>query len=437
MRNLIVTYLTSFHHPDFSCSLLKLHVFVHLTLHSLISRRRSASAIPSRRILRPQRAENPIDTLNGSDVPQDSTGVASTPPSSPTAAPSSSNLSSSSSVESKDEGKDESATTDILSGCSDSGSGGNNQNEDLSSRAATDPPASDGNKGLEDDQAAASSIAMEIETEPPLDGDSAPLLPIPATAPAVPSSSSSSSATSVDIQEDKKMSKDDGWQHSAMEVDKEVDVEMEMETEGEGEVEVEVKEAEKEVETDPNALDDATSGLELKSEITEVTSIDSADPVSATDEGVPTASDTTGVEESHLAVTESTKEGMIVDLLPVKSEIKEESAASSSSSTSVSSATSAPAAAPTPTPSVDSTIVKSEKVTAVVSTDASSKAKEPAAVVVPPIMPETLPRAPDTFSAIHSLRGFLDVGSSSLFAPSEPWVLATASLLMKRKLSKS
>lgn len=389
--------------------------------------------------MRPQRAENPIDTLNGSDVPQDSTGVASTPPSSPTAAPSSSSSSSSSSAESKDEGKDESATTDKLSGCGNSSSGSNNQDEDISNRAATDPPASDGNNGLEEDPAAASSIAMEIDTAPPLDGDSAPLLPIPATAPAVPSSSSSSSATSVDIQEDKKVSKDDGWQDSAVEVDKEVDVEMEMETEGEGEgeVEVEVKEAEKEVETDPNALEDATSVLELKSEITEVTSTDSADPVPTTDdsEGVATASDTTGVEESHLAVTESTKEGMIVDLLLVKSEIKEESAASSSSSTSASSATTS--AAPAPTPSVDSTIVKSEKITAVLSTDASSKAKEPAAVVVPPIMPETLPRAPDTFSAIHSLRGFLDVGSSSLFAPTEPWVLATASLLMKRKLSKS
>ena len=386
--------------------------------------------------MRPQRTENP-DTFNGSDVPQDSTGVVvSTPPSSPTAAPSSS---SSSSAESKDEGKDESATSDIFSGISNSSSGGNNQNEDVSNRAAIDPPASDGHKGLEEDQ-----VAMEIDTAPPLGGDSAPLLPIPATAPAAPSSSSSSSATSMDIQEDKKVSKDDRWKESGkdkedvMEVDEEVDVEMEMETEGEGEVEVEVKEAEKKVVTDPNALEDPTFGVELKSEITEVTSKDSADPVSTTDEGVATASDTTGVEDSHLIVAESTEEGMVVDLLPVKSEIKEESAASSSSSTSATSTTTI-APTPTPTTNVESTIVKSEKVAAVISTDVSSKATvtEPAAVVVPPIMPETLPRAPDTFSAIHSLRGYLDVGSSSLFAPSEPWVLATASLLMKRKLSKS
>ena len=390
--------------------------------------------------MRPLRAENP-DTFNGSDVPQDSSGVVSTPPSSPTAAPSSSY---SSSAASKDEGKDESATSDIHGGISNSSSGGNNQNEDISNKAAIDPPASDGNNGLEEDQAAASSVAMEIDTSPPLGVDSAALLPIPATAPTAPSFSSSS-ATSMEIQEDKKVSKDDGWQDSGKdkedvtEVDKEVDVEMEMETEGEGEVEVqdEVKEAEKEVGADPNALEDTTSGLELKSEISEVTSKDSADPVSTTDEGVATL-DTTGVEESHLSVTESTQEGIIVDLLPVKSEIKEESASSSSSSTSASSTTTSAAAA-APTPNVDSTIVKSEKVSAVLSTDVSFKATvtEPAAVVVPPIMPETLPRAPDTFSAIHSLRGYLDVGSTSLFAPSEPWVLATASLLMKRKLSKS
>ena len=58
------------------------------------------------------------------------------------------------------------------------------------------------------------------------------------------------------------------------------------------------------------------------------------------------------------------------------------------------------------------------------------------APIAPP-KPEMLSRAPDNLSAIHSLRGFLDVGSAALFAPSEPWVLATASLLAKRKLSKS
>ena len=53
------------------------------------------------------------------------------------------------------------------------------------------------------------------------------------------------------------------------------------------------------------------------------------------------------------------------------------------------------------------------------------------------LQPTTLPRAPDSLSAIHGLRGFLDVGSDALFASSEPWVLATASLLAKRKLARN
>jgi hypothetical protein len=66
-----------------------------------------------------------------------------------------------------------------------------------------------------------------------------------------------------------------------------------------------------------------------------------------------------------------------------------------------------------------------------------AKPKESVAIaVVPPLAPETLSRAPDSLSAIHSLRGFMDVGNASLFHPSEPWVLATAALLAKRKVSK-
>jgi VIT1/CCC1 family predicted Fe2+/Mn2+ transporter len=66
-----------------------------------------------------------------------------------------------------------------------------------------------------------------------------------------------------------------------------------------------------------------------------------------------------------------------------------------------------------------------------------AKPKESVAIaVVPPLAPETLSRAPDSLSAIHALRGFMDVGNASLFHPSEPWVLATAALLAKRKLSK-
>ena len=54
-----------------------------------------------------------------------------------------------------------------------------------------------------------------------------------------------------------------------------------------------------------------------------------------------------------------------------------------------------------------------------------------------PLPPITLPRAPDSLSAIHGLRGFLDVGNDALFSTSEPWVLATASLLAKRKLARN
>lgn len=42
-----------------------------------------------------------------------------------------------------------------------------------------------------------------------------------------------------------------------------------------------------------------------------------------------------------------------------------------------------------------------------------------------------LPRAPEMMSGIHSLNGFLDVGDDALFAPQEPWVLATAKAKLK------
>ena len=51
--------------------------------------------------------------------------------------------------------------------------------------------------------------------------------------------------------------------------------------------------------------------------------------------------------------------------------------------------------------------------------------------------PTTLPRAPDFLSAIHGLRGYLDVGSDALYTSTEPWVPATASLLAKRKLARN
>ena len=114
-----------------------------------------------------------------------------------------------------------------------------------------------------------------------------------------------------------------------------------------------------------------------------------------------------GVEERE---GERAEEG-VVDLLPVKSEsaVKVEPPPASSSS--------APPPPGKAVPALD------------------SKPKESAAAV-PPLAPEMLSRAPDSLSAIHSLRGFMDVGNASLFHPSEPWVLATAALLAKRKLSK-
>jgi hypothetical protein len=44
-----------------------------------------------------------------------------------------------------------------------------------------------------------------------------------------------------------------------------------------------------------------------------------------------------------------------------------------------------------------------------------------------------MPRAPDTLSAIHANRGFLDVGNDALFASTEPWVVATAAILARKK----
>lgn len=119
-------------------------------------------------------------------------------------------------------------------------------------------------------------------------------------------------------------------------------------------------------------------------------------------------------EEEVSAVKVEGEGGIVVNLLPVKSEpeVKVERppvpAAKSSSS---------PLTEGTARPVLD------------------GKLKESVAAVPQPA-PESLSRAPDSLSAIHSLRGFMDVGNASLFHPSEPWVLATAALLAKRKLSK-
>lgn len=50
-----------------------------------------------------------------------------------------------------------------------------------------------------------------------------------------------------------------------------------------------------------------------------------------------------------------------------------------------------------------------------------------------PTKPVIMPRAPDTLSAIHASRGFLDVGNDALFSSAEPWVLATAAILARKK----
>ena len=450
--------------------------------------------MPTRRILRPQRAEN-ADSFNGSSSTSDSAQSApdivstSTPPSpSPPAAA----ASSSSSAESKDENEngdgdggkdgDDSATSDIIGNSNSSSSGGTDQEVTASSITAKGSSAGDADMDVEEDQTVASSVKQEIDTALPehKEGEGA-LSSIPSVAP-VPSLSLSS--TSVDEQGDKVALKEDEVQDNAMDVDKDVEVkgegegEVMMEVKGEGEVKMEVEgeregegdvevkdtvkdeeeEKEKEKKPDQTILDQSASGPELKSELTEVSSTDATNPDPVTGAAADSSSvavvsgDVTSdaTEGSVSSETKATEEGMVVDLLPVKSEIKDEpvasssassSSASSSSSSASSSTTSAPAPAPAPDSKDDKAVVKDEKkITPSSSTDTSSKAKDAAAAaaaVVPPVMPESLPRAPDTFSAIHSLRGYLDVGSASLFAPSEPWVLATASLLMKRKLSKS
>jgi hypothetical protein len=120
-------------------------------------------------------------------------------------------------------------------------------------------------------------------------------------------------------------------------------------------------------------------------------------------------------EETETLKVEGGEEGEgIVDLLPVKSE-----AAVKLELPLVPTVSSSSALASKAVPALD------------------AKPKESVAIaVVPPLAPEALSRAPDSLSAIHSLRGFMDVGNASLFHPSEPWVLATAALLAKRKLSK-
>ena len=115
--------------------------------------------------------------------------------------------------------------------------------------------------------------------------------------------------------------------------------------------------------------------------------------------------------------TQSIKEEGIVDLLLVKGEIVDESSKEAGK--------------------VEGT-PREEEIKLTVS---SAVSVTPAPVPEPqrnaPLPPITLPRAPDSLSAIHGLRGFLDVGNDALFSTSEPWVLATASLLAKRKLARN
>jgi hypothetical protein len=451
--------------------------------------------VPTRRIIRPQRAEN-AGNFNGSfstsDSVQSATDIASTSTPHSPAAPAAT-APSSSSAESKDENEDgdrdrekgegdDSATSDIVGNKNSSSSGGTDQEVTASSIKAKGSSAGDADMDVEEDRAEASSVKQETNTALTEHKGGEALSSIPSVAP-VPFLSLSS--TSVDEQGDKVALKEDEVRDGAMDIDKDVEVkgevkgdvkmevkgegEVKMEVEGEGEVEVKdavkdeerekekEKQKEKEKEPDQTILDQPASGPELKSELTQVASTDISDPDPVTGSGSVLAvtvavvsgevtSDAT--EGAVSSETKATEEGMVVDLLPVKSEIKDEPVASSSSSSASSSASSSSASSSTsaPAPASDSkdnkAVVKDEKkVTPSSSTDTSIKAKDAAAAaaaaVVPPVMPESLPRAPDTFSAIHSLRGYLDVGSASLFAPSEPWVLATASLLMKRKLSKS
>ena len=162
--------------------------------------------------------------------------------------------------------------------------------------------------------------------------------------------------------------------------------------------------------TEVRAPDDLESKKEdeVKVEEEEVKGGDLAQSTVPKEEEAPSVKvESEGVEERE---GERAEEG-VVDLLPVKSEstVKVEPPPASSSS--------APPPPGKAVPALD------------------AKPKESAAAV-PPLAPEMLSRAPDSLSAIHSLRGFMDVGNASLFHPSEPWVLATAALLAKRKLSK-
>lgn len=158
--------------------------------------------------------------------------------------------------------------------------------------------------------------------------------------------------------------------------------------------------------TEVRAPDDLESKKEdeVKVEEEEVKGGDLAQSTDPKEEEAPS------VKVEAEGVEERAEEG-VVDLLPVKSEstVKVEPPPASSSS--------APPPPGKAIPALD------------------AKPKESAAAV-PPLAPEMLSRAPDSLSAIHSLRGFMDVGNASLFHPSEPWVLATAALLAKRKLSK-
>lgn len=145
-----------------------------------------------------------------------------------------------------------------------------------------------------------------------------------------------------------------------------------------------------------------------------------------------TAKEEGGSDVPHAVKKEEEKEAGgegIVNLVPVKSEVLgEEQNKEKDKEVDTSDRPSAPSDTTTEP-------VKSKSEEPSVSAIKAELAPLPAPIAPP--KPEMLSRAPDNLSAIHSLRGFLDVGSAALFAPSEPWVLATASLLAKRKLSKS
>jgi hypothetical protein len=122
-------------------------------------------------------------------------------------------------------------------------------------------------------------------------------------------------------------------------------------------------------------------------------------------------------EPSQSVVMKTGEEGIKVDI--VKSETEAASSSSSGDNQTI--------------PTTASSDTKSVKEGEIVAAGVTASTIGVLPVSSQPTKPVRMPRAPDTLSAIHASRGFLDVGNDALFSSSKPWVLATAAILARKK----